>query len=174
MRYNPSQFAKVGAPVTSPVQSGGYLQVNPNAVSSAAAWPNVRQTPLAPVPITPPAVPGSPFTGSGSSDFTIKNPYGGSTGNGYHHDTGWWNGRQVSDRQNPVTRIDGEVVPLPPKALQGNMPRRPIILEPGRGGTSQDNPNPGGTSVSAGNTALGSAGSGSGKLASSTTGLRGL
>lgn len=175
MRYSPGQFSSYSSPKTPSIGGGTYTPVNPQPYQSYGPYvtPKLNPTPLAPQPITPPAVPASPFTGSAPSIPQV-NPYGVNNGNGYYHASNRWSGRQVMDRPNPVTRIDGNPVPLPAHATAGSTPRRPIILEPGRGGTSQDTPNPGSSSVSAGNTALGVSGSGSGKMASSTTGLRGI
>jgi hypothetical protein len=116
---------------------------------------------------------GTPVFKGGATPITQVNPYGVNNNNGYHHDSNRWSGRQISDRPNPITRVNGAVVPLPAHATAGAIPRRPIIPAIGYGGTSQNNPNPGVGSMSVGATS-GGAGSGSGKVMSATSGLRGI
>jgi hypothetical protein len=116
---------------------------------------------------------GTPLFKGGVAPSPQVNPYGINNGNGYRHDSNRWSSRQVSDRLNPITRIDGNAVPLPPHATAGSAPRKPIIPAMGYGGTSQNNANPGVGSMSVGATS-GGAGSGSGKIMSASTGLRGI
>lgn len=183
MRYTPGQFSAPTSPTTPSIGGGTYTPVSTSGsqitVGGGAAFipGSIGKAPRAgsAAPMTPQTLtPGTPslFKG-GASPIKQVNPYGGNTTHGYYHGSNRWSGRQTSDRQNPITRVNGEVIPLPPHATAGSMPRRPVIPAMGYGGTSQNNANPGVGSMSAGATSS-AAGSGSGKIMSSSTGLRGI
>lgn len=174
MRYTPGQFDTAGPGPSVPPSIGGgtYTPTPSGSFSSVGPYvtPSVRATPMSPQPLTPST---PPLFKGGAAPIKQVNPYGINNGNGYYHGSNRWSGRQVMDRPNPITRIDGNVVPLPAHATAGSTPRRPIIPAIGYGGTSQDNPNPGVGSMSVGPSS-GTSGSGSGKLITPGTGLRGI